>query len=365
MKFYHTADIHLGAVPDRKESWSRQREKEIWENFYRLLDRAKSENVDLVLICGDLFHRQPLRRELNDLNYHFSKIEPVRVVMIAGNHDYISENSLYRDYSWSSNVRFLASSTCEYVYLEDLNTCIYGCSYHMREKTEPIYDSLRPEKVNARFDSLPKDCCHILMAHGGDDKHIPIDEKKLAQNGFDYVALGHIHKPRLSFEQNLAYAGALEPIDPNDEGIHGFIEGQTRGSEVSFHFVPFSKWSYVTLRVKVHSAMSFEEMKDVIRSGMKELEKDQEGQQLIYKVILEGTKSLDLVWDEDEINALGNILSLTDETDYDLDIEKLYRENQGNLLGKYIEKVMQMDLDPQKRQKVLFYGLDALYNRDL
>ena len=36
---------------------------------------------------------------------------------------------------------------------------------------------------------------NILVAHGGDEKHIPISKKRVAMSGFDYVALGHIHKP--------------------------------------------------------------------------------------------------------------------------------------------------------------------------
>ena len=59
------------------------------------------------------------------------------------------------------------------------------------------------------------------MAHGGDEKHIPIHWETLARAGFDYVALGHIHKPWLSADGRMAYCGALEPVDKNDEGPHG------------------------------------------------------------------------------------------------------------------------------------------------
>lgn len=64
MKFYHTSDIHLGAVPDGCFPWSKARGEEIYDSFVRLVDQANLEKIDLLLISGDLFHRQPLTREL-------------------------------------------------------------------------------------------------------------------------------------------------------------------------------------------------------------------------------------------------------------------------------------------------------------
>ena len=59
MKFIHIADVHLGAVPDKGYPWSKKREEEIWRTFRSLVRRAEEEQVDLLLIAGDLFHRQP------------------------------------------------------------------------------------------------------------------------------------------------------------------------------------------------------------------------------------------------------------------------------------------------------------------
>ena len=65
----------------------------------------------------------------------------------------------------------------------------------------------------------------FYWAHGGDAKHIPMNIKSIAASGFDYIALGHIHKPQILIRDNAAYAGALEPVDRNDLGDHGYIEG--------------------------------------------------------------------------------------------------------------------------------------------
>ena len=86
-----------------------------------------------------------------------------------------------------------------------------------------MYDSLKPMRRFRDGRPLPDGCRHILLAHGGDSSHIPINQEKLRQAGFDYIALGHIHKPWIDDRSPMAYAGALEPIDRNDEGPHGIF----------------------------------------------------------------------------------------------------------------------------------------------
>ena len=45
---------------------------------------------------------------------------------------------------------------------------------------------------------------------------------------YDYAALGHIHKQGILIPNQMAYAGALEPLDRNHEGKHGLIKGEIR-----------------------------------------------------------------------------------------------------------------------------------------
>ena len=64
MRFIHMADVHLGAVPDSGCPWSAFRENEIWETFVRVIDQIREEKIELLLIAGDLFHRQPLPSQI-------------------------------------------------------------------------------------------------------------------------------------------------------------------------------------------------------------------------------------------------------------------------------------------------------------
>lgn len=71
MRFIHLADVHLGAAPDAGYPWCGRRENEIWETFQKVIEDVREKHIQLLLICGDLFHRQPLRKEVRDVNYLF------------------------------------------------------------------------------------------------------------------------------------------------------------------------------------------------------------------------------------------------------------------------------------------------------
>ena len=89
-----------------------------------MLQVCEDERVDLLLIAGDLFHRQPLLRELKEVDYLFSKLTHTKIVLIAGNHDYVKPDSYYRKYKWSSEVYFLLDGTLDDVEFPEIETCV-------------------------------------------------------------------------------------------------------------------------------------------------------------------------------------------------------------------------------------------------
>ena len=224
MKFIHLADVHLGCSPDAGCPWSKTREKEIWETFRQVIEDARGMEADLLLIAGDLFHRQPDPEQLREVNYLFASIPKTRVVLIAGNHDYLQPSSHYLTFPWAPNVAALFGEQCECVRFPEIGTEVYGFSYYRQEILEPRYDQLHP--VRGKY-------FQILLAHGGDARHIPIDRRKIAYSGFDYIALGHIHRPGALVKGKAIYSGALEPIDSADYGPHGYIAGEWKHGHLS------------------------------------------------------------------------------------------------------------------------------------
>ena len=60
MRFIHISDIHIGAKPDSNMPWSEARSREILTSFHDILNLCEEHQVDLLLIAGDIFHKQPL-----------------------------------------------------------------------------------------------------------------------------------------------------------------------------------------------------------------------------------------------------------------------------------------------------------------
>lgn len=344
MKFIHTGDIHLGAKPDVGYAWNEQREKEIWDSFKRLIETAKQEEVDLLLIAGDFFHRQPLLRELKEVDYLFSTIPNTQVVIVAGNHDYIKGNSQYQKFAWSDNVTTMWGKDWQEQYFPDIDTWVYGMSYHEKEIPERKAKEVRHNGESGR---------HILILHGGDEKHIPFDKNELLKSNFDYIALGHIHIPRTIAENEMAYCGALEPLDRNDIGEHGYIKGDMNEKGIRTEFVPAAVRSYIQLDIEVNSEMTQFEVENEITKAMAE-----KGINNIYTINLNGFRNGELFFSSKHIMELGNIVKVIDETKPDYDVEKIYHQHKGSLIGDYIEYFSEKNSETDK--KAFYYGLNAL-----
>lgn len=165
MKFIHTGDIHWGMCPDADKPWGKERAQAIKDTFRKIVEKAKELDVDCMFISGDLFHRQPLMKDLKEVNYLFSTIPGVKVILIAGNHDKIRGNSALLSFTWSPNVTWLMDETLTSVYFEDINTEVYGFSYHTTEIKEARLEDIQVP-LNSRI--------QILMAHGATPPTFPL-----------------------------------------------------------------------------------------------------------------------------------------------------------------------------------------------
>ena len=347
MRFIHIADVHLGAVPDSGCPWSALREKEIWETFKKVISLAGKEKIDLLLIAGDLFHRQPLVREVREVNYLFSTVPEVQVVWMAGNHDYMKTDSAYRKIQWAENVHGFFSQQPEEIYLPQIKTWIYGFSYEHREIRDNLYHSIHPNGKPGH---------HILLAHGGDEKHIPLKKENL--EAFDYAAVGHIHKHEILLPNKAAYAGALEPLDRTHIGTHGFIYGQIEKGVTRIRFVPAACRSYMQLEMDVKPSTTQLELEQMVKDEI-----TARGENHLYLIKIKGYRNPDMDFDMQGIYRLGNIVEAEDASLPFYDLEKLKKQQEGTLIGEYIQCFEGKDSILDK--KALYYGLQALMETEV
>ena len=236
------------------------------------------------------------------------------------------------------------SSVC----FEDLNTEIYGFSYHTPEILED---------KTAQF-SIPNSRRNkILLLHGGDAKHLPFDKNALAAMPFSYIALGHIHKPAVLIENRMAYCGSPEPLDMTETGPHGYFMGEIddlTGHVTSLEFKPISQAQYISLVVSVTPTTTNLELSQLITDEIRK-----RGASNIYRFRIRGMRDPDIAFDLDFLSGQWNIVEIIDETEPQYDFHALFAEHPSDMIGFYIHALMKEDMSPVEK-KALYYGIHAL-----
>lgn len=349
MKFIHCSDLHLGAEPEAGKPWAEARKNELWSTFGGILEVCGREKIDLLLITGDLFHRQPLLYELKQLNSMFKTLDGTKVVFIAGIHDYVSARSKYRNFKWCENVTMLSGRDMQEIYFYGLDTTLYGLSCTESEITLPLYRDAAPKKSSG---------IHILLAYGGGVKAVPIDFDRLCESGFDYIALGGAQSLKC-FDKHMYYSGSPEPISSAETGPHGYIKGEfeKKGGryELTTEFVPFAKRSYIDIHVRVSADDSNSSVSKIITEEMLK-----NGAGNLYRIYLEGIRGNDVVFDSEAIAMKGMVTEITDSTVLDYNYEELKRVNADNIIGEFINGINDLEEDDSLKDSALYYGIDAL-----
>ena len=184
----HSSDLHLGI----DDSFDPVRSYGSLTILDRVLNAAKKAGADAVLLAGDIFdnHRQPL-----DLLEDAGKIlrdhqDPI--VILPGNHDPLTPDSVYRRAGLSSirNVKILGLNVDEAVVFPELDLEIWGRAHMDYTDMSPLAN---PRQRTTRW--------QLAAAHGHyvDEPRDPnrligswlIHHEELVATGADYVALGH------------------------------------------------------------------------------------------------------------------------------------------------------------------------------
>jgi len=232
MRFVHTADWHLGRIfhgVHLTEDQSYVLDK--------LIEIVQDARPDVVIVAGDIYDRavppQDAVSLLDDVLSRLIAKVGVPVVLIAGNHDSPERLSFGARLLVNSNLHVFGPllPECRPVVIEDdfgpVN--IYAIPFAeppvVREKIggDDIRDhdsALRQILQHIRA-KQPTDKRSILVAHaavvGGktSDSERPLSiggsetVKPAIFEGFDYVALGHLHQPQSSGEDHIQYSGSI------------------------------------------------------------------------------------------------------------------------------------------------------------
>ena len=155
-------------------------------------------------------------------------------------------------------------------------------------------------------------------------------------------------------EEGAAYAGALEPIDKNDVGPHGYVRGEMDDKGCRVWLVPDAEREYVHMDVEIDKAMTGHSARERIKAQIKE-----RGVQNLYKITLKGFRDPDILFDLGDMDPYGNVVEVSDETKPAYEFGRLLEQNKDNLLGKFIESMQDYGKDSIEYQ-ALCEGVQAL-----
>ncbi|BCA80182.1 exonuclease SbcCD subunit D [Desulfuromonas sp. AOP6] len=212
MRFIHTADIHLGKTY-RNSAGEEERYDDFFTALATIAHDAVHEQVDAVLIAGDLFHvGQILPRTFAKTIETLQPLKDAKIpcVAIEGNHDWIHRRdniSWMEALSHMGYIRLLRPSrTAEGDYRFDPFDGATGMGGHLCIGGVNVYGlGYIGAQAGAHVERIVKAVTtdnNLLLFHVGIWKYSPVEigNMKLEEayplaDRFGYVALGHGHKP--------------------------------------------------------------------------------------------------------------------------------------------------------------------------
>lgn len=241
MKLLHTSDLHLGK---KIKNISLLEDQE--EALSSILSVAKTNNIDAMILAGDIFDKGV--PSVNALNLFQTFLEnckksDIPVYIIAGNHDDASRLSCYTQFFTNSPIKFAKpfSSTPQYDdlkvgketvrihFLPYITPAIVRQEYP--EHSEEISSYSDAVKFALSQQPLLQNAPNILIAHQFviDGQRMPeqSDSENIIVGGvdsvdyslfedFSYVALGHLHIRQTIGRDTVCYSGSILPYSDSE-----------------------------------------------------------------------------------------------------------------------------------------------------
>lgn len=358
IKILHCADLHFDTpFKELTKEISQNSKEELLQVFKNIIDLTINEKVQVLLIAGDVFDNLTVNKNtLFFISNQLKRIENVRVFISPGNHDPYTKNSYYNQFHWNENVKIFTSKI-EKIEYEDAN--IYGYGFDDFYCKNSGIENIQIENKNK---------LNILVIHGTLDggaiensEYNPLSKKILKEKGFDYVALGHIHKLDYNQEenQNVVYPGSTVSLGFDELGKHGMIVGELEKEKIDLQFVPLDETEFKLYELDVTEIISKEELIEKINEL--EFEKND-----LIEIILVGKRNFEI--DRYELYKLisnDKIIKIKNKTKINYDLEKIANETtlKGLFAKEMLQKLNNENISNEEKEiieKAVEIGMEAL-----
>jgi exonuclease SbcD len=333
-KFIHAADIHLDSPLrglSRYESAPVESIREACRRaFENLVDLAIEEKVAFVLLAGDLYDG-----DWKDYStgIFFNRLigrlgrNHISVYVVAGNHD--AANRMTKALESPANLTILSSRKVEKIDLDELAVTIHGRSFGTQHVDENLSTGF-PAAKNGMFNI---GLLHTsLDGREGHAVYAPCSADDLRSKGYQYWALGHIHKQEFVSEDPwIVFPGCIQGRHIRESGSKGCVLVTVEDGAVS----AVDKFSLDVLRwvkcnVDITDAAEIREVLDRTRKAIENERFSADGRPVAMRIRFEGATPISNELSayperfEQQIRALG-----AEITDDDLWIERVENATVG------------------------------------
>lgn len=238
MKILHTSDWHLGHILYNYDRTEEQRKM-----LEQMADIVRTEQPDVFMLCGDVYHSsQPsasVQRMFTEalVEIH-NAYPPITIVITAGNHDSGTKHEIFRTPWKALKVHTVGHLDREHIEEHIITVpgkgLILAIPYvYERNIPEGLFEQMLDAAKQRNSEGLPI----VMMAHttvkgcdytghdhateyvvGGIDS---LDVEQMGE-GYDYLALGHIHHGQFvhTGHHNVRYCGSPLPISFDETFAH-------------------------------------------------------------------------------------------------------------------------------------------------
>jgi DNA repair exonuclease SbcCD nuclease subunit len=329
VKILHAADLHIdsplqgleryeGAPVARARATTR-------EAFVRIVDLALRENVAFVVLAGDLF--DTAWRDYNTGLFFLRQLERLRtigarVVLVRGNHDF----DLTRSLRWPGYVHEL-SVAGQSVVFEKEGVVFHGASYAERKEK----DSLLPKYGPRLPDLFNVGVLHTNATRDpGHERYAPCTVGELADKGYDYWALGHVHKRQVlsaAPSAHVVYPGnpqGRHARETGDKGVYIVTVGEARdaaSATLVFHPTQVMRWRHEVLELGTDD--DFDQLLDRARERFTAIAEEEQGALAAVRLDITGASAAHSPALRRKAELLGKLRSFALEQEDTLWLEKV------------------------------------------
>ncbi|RNA69362.1 metallophosphoesterase family protein [Alteribacter keqinensis] len=327
--FIHAADIHLdsplrglekydGAPVDRIRNATR-------EALKNLVDLSIKEKVSFIVISGDLYDGD--WKDYNTGLFFASQMsrlqkENIPVYVIRGNHD--AQSLITKELALPENVIEFPVDKPSTVTIEHLNTAIHGRGFSTRAVTDNLAASY-PESKDGYF--------NIGLLHTsatgreGHENYAPCQLNDLLKKQYDYWALGHIHQRELLHAQEpvVLFPGNIQGRHIRETGDKGCTLVHVKNNQVQemeHRSLDVVRWCLCS--ADVSGTESFDDVIEIVRTNLQEIQDEHNGRFLAVRVVLTGTTNVHQEMIVNREHVMNNIRSVALDTGFgDVWVEKV------------------------------------------